>query len=141
MVDGHSLNSDGSSYVECPKCSGDMESQVVHGVATDRCAVCGGLWLEALGRERLMTHAEAAVEVDTGEPAIGAEMNAQQRIDCPNCKAAMIHMVDVDQPHVGFEACTVCGGVFLDAGELRDLADFTRSEKFKALWRRLKHTI
>ena len=50
----------------------------------------------------------------------------------------MIHMIDADQQHVGFEACTVCGGVFLDAGELTDLAEFTNSEKFKSFWRRLK---
>lgn len=116
-----------------------MEAVDVHGVATERCVGCGGLWLEALGRERLMSHAKAADEVDTGEAAIGEAMDEVKPRWCPSCRGPLVHLVDADQPHVGFESCTVCGGVFLDAGELRDLAEFTTSEKFKALWRRIKN--
>jgi transposase-like protein len=35
-------------------------------------------------------------------------------------KGRMIRIVDVDQPHIWFEHCTVCGGSFFDAGEFRD---------------------
>ena len=35
----------------------------------------------------------------------------------------MIAMVDVEQPEIRFESCKFCYGRFLDAGELRTLAD------------------
>ena len=34
----------------------------------------------------------------------------------------MLRMVDLDQPHIWYEECTVCHGIWLDAGELRDLS-------------------
>ena len=42
------------------------------------------------------------------------------RIECPRCESRLIRMVDRDQSHIHFESCTVCYGVFLDAGEFRD---------------------
>lgn len=123
--------------MHCPKCRGEMDAIDVQGVATKRCHACGGLWIEALGRERLMGAAKEAAALDTGEPALGEKMDEQTAIDCPTCHGPMIHMVDLDQPHVGFETCTICGGAFLDAGELRDLAEFTKTERFRVLWRRM----
>ena len=42
------------------------------------------------------------------------------------------------QPHIQELACTVCGGVLLDAGELKDLSEFTLGERVKGLFGRLK---
>jgi Zn-finger nucleic acid-binding protein len=43
----------------------------------------------------------------------------------------MLHMVDRTQHHIEFEACTRCDNVFLDAGELSDLTEFTLFERVK----------
>jgi Zn-finger nucleic acid-binding protein len=32
----------------------------------------------------------------------------------------MIRMVDRHQPHIWYESCPVCFGVYMDAGEFRD---------------------
>ena len=45
----------------------------------------------------------------------------------------MIRMVDLEQPHIWFEHCTVCGGSFFDAGEFKDLAHHTVVDSFKDL--------
>jgi Zn-finger nucleic acid-binding protein len=43
----------------------------------------------------------------------------------------MIRMVDHQQPHIHFESCTLCHGVFFDAGEFRDYKEVTVAEWFK----------
>jgi hypothetical protein len=48
----------------------------------------------------------------------------------------MLRMVDPAQPHVWYEACKVCNGVFLDAGEFRDLRELTLLDRLRALFPR-----
>ena len=46
----------------------------------------------------------------------------------------MIRMVDSEQPHIWFEACKTCNGVFLDAGEFIDLKDRTLLDRLRDLF-------
>lgn len=32
--------------LRCPKCPGHLESHTFHGYALDRCAQCGGIWMD-----------------------------------------------------------------------------------------------
>ena len=41
-------------------------------------------------------------------------------VKCPKCHTLMGKMVDNDQPHILYESCDICYGVFFDAGEFRD---------------------
>ena len=50
----------------------------------------------------------------------------------------MISMVDLNQPHIKYEACTVCYGVFFDAGEFKDYKEKTILDLFKDLLSRGK---
>jgi len=68
-----------------------------------------------------------------GNAALGKQYNFVRRIDCPNCGSQMIPMVDRAQPHIRYEACTVCYGVFFDAGEFRDYKERTVLNFFKDL--------
>lgn len=77
---------------------------------------------------------EIADALDTGDAKKGREMNKVDRIVCPKCKALMIRMVHVEQPHVWYEHCTVCGGSVLDAGEFKDLTRETFADFFKGLF-------
>ncbi|MDH3641318.1 MAG: zf-TFIIB domain-containing protein [Gammaproteobacteria bacterium] len=43
-------------------------------------------------------------------------------------------MIDRDQPHLWYEACTVCYGVFFDAGEFRDYKEKTALDFFRDLF-------
>ena len=40
-------------------------------------------------------------------------------------------MVDHQQPHIWYEQCPGCGGVYLDAGEFSDLKDVTVMDMLK----------
>lgn len=99
--------------------------QVVHAdIEVDRCTLCRGLWFDLLEHEQLkaMPGSEA---IDIGDPQVGTVFNRDDRIDCPHGHGRMIRMVDPVQPHIWYEACGVCHGVFFDAGEFTDFKHHT----------------
>jgi uncharacterized protein len=51
-----------------------------------------------------------------------------QKLDCPKCHARMSATHDPRQPHIVFEKCSVCYGVFFDPGEFADLKKTTFEE-------------
>ena len=103
-----------------------------HGLEAHRCTDCQGLFFGAVEKERLqkMSGADA---IDIGDKNLGREFNKVDQINCPRCESRMIRMVDLDQPHIWFEQCTVCGGSFFDAGEFRDLKHHTVIDFFRDL--------
>jgi Zn-finger nucleic acid-binding protein len=77
----------------------------------DLCPDCGGLWLDAGELEQIV-----------GMPVAPEVAGAQYR-KCPHCLRPMKRVV---LGGVHLERCALCEGFFLDAGELKQIA-----EKFK----------
>lgn len=123
--------------MECPKCQSPMETVVFEGVEVDRCTGCKGLWFDMLEHEKLKD-IEGSEAVDSGDVAKGADMDAVDVIQCPKCRTQMIRMVDKDQPHIRYESCGVCYGVFFDAGEFTDFKDRSIRDFFRSLTARAR---
>ena len=106
--------------MNCPKCISPMVKVNFAGVEVDRCTSCQGIFFDEFEKEQLrkMNGADA---IDLGDPKAGRAFNKVDRIECPRCGSRMIRMVDLEQPHIWFEHCTVCSGSFFDAGEVKDL--------------------
>jgi Zn-finger nucleic acid-binding protein len=135
--------------IRCPKCGGIMERVPVKaaGCIVDRCAACGSLWFDALEMNKVLDHAEAhgdkvIAALDTGalderpvNASIGQSLGGMV---CPHDKSTLINMSHLQQGHVQLDACTVCGGILLDSGELTDLSQHTTGEKFRALLGRFR---
>ncbi len=121
-----------SGAIRCPKCHADMEQVHVDGIEVDRCRSCQGLWFDA-GEVEALSDKRAAAALDTGDAAIGEQHNLNRDYPCPRCHGEMQRTVDERQPHITFETCIECHGAFLDAGELRDLAEFTPGEFLRSL--------
>ncbi len=105
--------------MNCPKCSAPMEKVHYESIEVDRCTDCKGIWFDMLEHEHLKD-LEGSEEIDIGDSKVGKQSNLVDQVDCPVCDARMIRMVDGRQPHIWFESCTVCYGVFFDAGEFLD---------------------
>ncbi len=106
--------------MKCPKCSSAFEKVSVASDEVDRCTSCRGLWFQVQSVERLRS-VEGSEAIDIGDPELGKQFDSKDRIECPECHTPMIRMVDGEQPHIHFESCKVCYGIFLDAGEFTDL--------------------
>jgi uncharacterized protein len=119
--------------MNCPKCSAPMELVTFEDVTVDRCTSCNGIWFDA-NEQKWLKEKKGSEVVDSGDAAVGRKMDKITNYKCPRCHGAMIRMVDVDQHHIDYEACTVCYGIFLDAGEFKDLKDCTMSEYLQGLF-------
>ena len=116
----------------CPKCSAEMETVQYQNIEVDRCTMCCGIWFDMLELEDLKAM-KGSETIDIGSAAVGKKYNKIQDIKCPVCNAEMIKMVDKKQPHIWYESCSVCYGVFFDAGEFRDYKEETVLDFFKDL--------
>ncbi len=119
--------------LDCPKCGTSMQRVYIAAAIIDRCEICGGLWFDALEKERLLKHPVAVRKLDRGPLEPARVMNKVTKIHCPRDGSLMIHQADPQQFHIRYESCSVCGGVYLDAGELRDLSEVTLLERLKAM--------
>lgn len=119
----------------CPKCAADFQALEYENIVVDRCRGCSGLWFGMLEREHLLA-IEGSESIDIGSTAIGKRYNEIDDIDCPLCHTQLIKMVDRSQPHIWYEACTSCYGVFFDAGEFRDYKEKTVLDFFRDLFAR-----
>ena len=115
----------------CPKCGSNWE-QIQSPIADyEKCTGCGGLWLD---HYEVVPLSPIADSIDDGDNAIGKQNNSIDRISCPVCpNNPLIRMVDAKQPHIWYEKCHNCGGMYFDAGEFSDLATFDLSDFFKKL--------
>ncbi len=119
--------------MRCPKCSAAMEKVQYESIEVDRCTDCKGIWFDMLEQEHLKA-IEGSEEIDIGDPEVGKQTNIVDQITCPVCKSRMIRMVDGRQPHIWFESCTVCYGMFFDAGEFRDYKQESILDFFRDLF-------
>jgi Zn-finger nucleic acid-binding protein len=118
--------------MKCPKCFSPMVKVQFAGAQVDRCTNCQGLFFDELEKEAL-EKTKNADSIDIGDAKVGRRFNKVDRIQCPRCETPMMRVVALDQPHIWFEQCKVCGGSFLDAGEFRDLSHHTVVDFFKDL--------
>ena len=119
--------------MNCPKCNSEMARVGYSTIEINRCTACAGLWFDMLELEHLK-ELEGSDEIDIGDPKVGKRFDSVDRIECPVCETQMLRMVDNRQPHIHYESCPTCYGLFLDAGELRDYEEETVFDFFRALF-------
>ena len=112
--------------MQCPKCQGAMENVRYGGGDREvqRCTQCAGIWFKPHDLTRLKSTYKADI-IDHGKASIGRKHNKVDDIDCPQCGARMEKVSDERQSHIWYESCPNGHGVYLDAGELTDLANDT----------------
>ena len=118
--------------MKCPKCSSKMEKVKYQNVEVDKCIECKGIWFDAMELEELIKMQGSEI-IDTNDKKLRKKYNNIESIKCPKCSMLMINMVDLDQPHIWYEQCNKCAGIFLDAGEFKDLKENTIADFFKKI--------
>ena len=102
----------------------------------ERCTACEGLWIPGPDHRRLVDdvgHRRVARTLDTGSAKVGRQFDRTTGTRCPRCDAATEHRADPRQPHVWLDVCPEGCGVFLDAGEFRDLVSEDALDPIRAL--------
>ena len=123
--------------MNCPKCDSPFETVTFHEIEVERCQGCNGLWFDMMEKEDLLK-IEGSEAIDIGSEQVSEQYRDQVNILCPQCGVAMIPMVDKEQSHIRYESCQSCYGAFFDAGEFRDLKDYTIVERFVGMLKTLR---
>jgi Zn-finger nucleic acid-binding protein len=126
--------------MNCPKCSSKFEKIGFGVVDLERCLGCRGLWFDMLEKEDLVKIAGSEA-IDIGNDQVGKEYNHLDDVHCPQCKVEMLPMVNKDQSHIKYESCPMCYGTFFDAGEFRDLKEYTVVDCFVEMFRTLRSNL
>ena len=126
--------------MDCPKCNNRMEAINDPAFSALKCPGCGGIWFRD-GSHEIARTIEGAAAIDESDTHSAAAYNEVRDIDCPECKKKMIKMADRSQLHIQFEACSYCHGVFFDAGEFKDLTEFSFAERVKQAIETFKQNI
>ncbi|MEL6329828.1 MAG: zf-TFIIB domain-containing protein [Planctomycetota bacterium] len=121
----------------CPKDNTLMERLDADGIAVDRCPSCGGIWFDLGELRALMNRADDDLigELDRTDRRVPASAHTEDRSNwvCPRDGQRLTSLRDPQQPHLEYELCTHCGGVFFDSGELKDLSRVTLLERLRSL--------
>ena len=119
--------------MQCPKCDSETAKIVFSSIEVDRCTGCWGLWFDLMEAEQLKS-VPGSEAIDTGDAKEGRFWDAERLINCPVCpNTPMVRMADNRQPHIHYESCPECFGIFFDAGEFRDYKKETLLDSLKHL--------
>ena len=107
--------------MQCPACENQLKKNDVAGVNVDVCENgCGGIWFDNFELEKIDEQhdqtGQMLLEV-TKNPSVNVDYSEKRK--CPVCDniVMMRHFSSV-QRNVEVDECGVCGGIWLDDGEL-----------------------
>lgn len=116
----------------CTACGHALTEMKVGDILVDVCqGGCGGIWFDNFELRKVDEQHESA-----GELLLDVECNPDVRVDvsekrrCPRCPDVIMrrHYFSVKR-RVEIDECASCGGVWLDAGELRDIRNLFDSQE------------
>ena len=112
--------------MKCPACSNTLQEIQAGEIKVDVCQNgCGGTWFDNYEFKKVDEQHESAGEalLDVPKnPNVAVDRSAKR--ECPCCEGQLMlkHCVSMKQ-EVEVDECPRCGGIWLDAGELRAIRD------------------
>ena len=118
--------------MKCPACVNMLQEMTVGDVAVDVCkGGCGGLWFDNFELKKFdephESAGEALLDIERDESII---VDHSKKLKCPKCDdvVMMRHFFSVKK-EAEVDECPGCGGIWLDAGELRNIRSLFNTEE------------
>lgn len=127
--------------MKCIKCDGTLQLIREGDVEVDQCDTCYGIWFDSgelakiLGKKRVESLRTRAASTLPPQNLPNAD---ERRAKCPRCKGEgkLVRIASLDADfHI--DTCAVCGGEWLDGGELSTLRNESFSRKITAFFRKI----
>ena len=104
--------------VKCPHDDTILREVETGGFRVAGCPQCSGIWLTRDTLKQAINARHAADNLDPNEPPPSARPAPARRRQCPGCRCLLkprwLHGIELD-------VCEQCHGLWLDAGELRQI--------------------
>jgi Zn-finger nucleic acid-binding protein len=99
--------------MDCPRCSVEMSEITRDAGALQRCADCGGLWVDVTDLNKILLHSNLPAL-----SALGGFVNADEITGmCPACNVDMVVVEGGEKRSVSYDTCESCGGIWVDGDE------------------------
>ncbi len=129
------MKNEGGTHVQCPQDKNGLVTEKYEGdVVVDRCPACHGFWLDKDELESV----QHTLEHDYSKQLSGlsvvadayemARQKMRPEIRCPKCQQSMHAQEYAYCSQILVDCCGKCGGVWLDAGEIKALEQFFERE-------------
>lgn len=117
--------------MRCPVCENEM-TEVDFGTAVvDVCKEgCKGIWFDPMELRKVRMDEEAAADA-LKEALEHPRMSdsGRGRLECPRCRVPMHRHKFRSAREVDVDECYVCGGLYLDSGELKAIREGSLSDE------------
>lgn len=112
--------------MECPRCRTALQPAAVpqRSVEVDRCPQCRGIWFDD-GEIAAVIGAPAVAHLEI--PPVSP---ANESVHCPRCRQSLTIFTFPGTVTVA-DGCRRCGGVWLDAGEIQEIARARRAQRMR----------
>jgi Zn-finger nucleic acid-binding protein len=111
--------------IECPRCNLKMKQILIskheHEIMVDRCDQCDGYWFDRTELEKVLDEESKVLALPFND---SPEDDANFR--CPRCEGIMETKKLYD---IKVDLCLICGGIWLDKGELEAVQRTYRFEQ------------
>ncbi len=118
--------------MKCPACPNQLQQMTVGDVTVDVCkGGCGGIWFDNFELKKFDEPRESAGEALLDiERDKGFVVDLNKKRNCPKCSdiVMMRHFFSVKK-QVTVDECPACAGIWLDAGELRQIRSMFNTEQ------------
>jgi Zn-finger nucleic acid-binding protein len=99
--------------MDCPRCTVELSEITRNDGTLQRCADCGGLWVDVTDLNKILLHANLPAL-----SAIGGYVNADEITGmCPACNVDMVVVEGGERRSVSYDTCESCGGIWVDTDE------------------------
>lgn len=99
--------------MDCPRCSVEMSEITRDDGSLQRCAECGGLWVDVTDLNKILLHGNLPALSALGGYANPEEMSGM----CPACSVDLVVVEGGEKRSVSYETCESCGGIWVDGDE------------------------
>ena len=117
----------------CPRCNNTLKRVTVKDLALDTCESCEGLWLDRDELQKIISISIDQLEVSAISDSLVTENEylpkLKNPLNCPFCNALMQNFNYCYDSGVLIDKCRLCGGIWLDDGELKRIIDYLNACK------------
>jgi Zn-finger nucleic acid-binding protein len=117
--------------MRCVKCDGGLVTVRIDDVDVEQCDRCAGIWFDAHELTRVLRRPHVEPLLGRGPLLPGDD---ERRGRCPRCKSEG-YLVRVVSPRASIhvDTCSICGGKWLDGGEIDLLRRRTWGDRLRRL--------
>ena len=109
--------------MDCPKCAGGIEEiDNYQRVVVDFCGSCKGIWFDAGEVADFFDLTSDIPDIDTALATM-----KETDLSCPKCNNSLREFQFAKANNLILDICSGCHGIWLDAGEVPQLEELSRS--------------